>query len=168
MTLADRRSIVAVDPTPRGLAYVFFERGELLDWGHRRCGRKTAEVVAFAEELLTRCAAQVVVIEDSRAVGSLRRPRMKSVLEGVSAEAEKRGLRVVEVARRAVRVRWLEVGVTTKEAVAAAIARELPELQPYVPAPRRMWMSEHPHVKVFDAASLALHAFPPSAPDLAR
>jgi hypothetical protein len=168
MTFADRRSIVAIDPTPRGVAYVYFDRGELLDWGHRHCGRKSSDVVVFVAELLAKYEAQVVIAEDSKAVGSRRRPRMKIVLQAITRDARARGLRVMEVARRVVSDRWRERGVTTKEAMAAEIARELPELQPYVPSLRRTWMSEHPHVNVFDAVSLALHALRPLALDLVR
>jgi spermidine synthase len=157
--LRDRRSIVAVDPTARGIAYIFFERGELLDWGHRRCGRNECDVISFVEGLVARCAADLVILEDAAAFGSKRCLRIRELLRALGKTLRQRGVAVVEVARVDVRERWIAKGLTTKEAVAAAIGNAIPELLPFVPPVRKTWMSEHPHVNVFDAASLALNAF---------
>jgi hypothetical protein len=159
MTLRDLRSIVAIDPTPRGIAYVLFERGELLDWGHRRCGRSDRDAISFVESLTARYGAELIVVEDASAPGSKRCQRIRQLLRALGETLRQRGLAVVEITRVDVRERWAAKGLTTKEAVAAAIGHSLPELLPFVPPVRKTWMSEHPHVKVFDAASLALHAF---------
>jgi len=157
--LSDRRSIIALDPTARGIAYVFLERGELLDWGHRRCGRNERDVISFVEGLVARCAANVLILEDAAALGSKRCLRIRELLRALGETLRQRGVTVVEIPRVDVRERWAAKGLTTKEAVAAAIGNSLPELLPLVPPVRKTWMSEHPHVNVFDAASLAVHAF---------
>jgi hypothetical protein len=164
MRLRDRRSILAVDPTSRGLAYVAFEGGELLDWGHRRAGRDRRVVEAFLGELIRGYATDALVLEDPEGWGVRRRPRLKELLLALARHARREGVEVIAISRGDVRAAWAAIGVTTKEAMGAAIAEELPELGPYVPPRRKTWMSEHPHVNLFDAASLALHAFAPDDP----
>ena len=58
--IADQRSIVGVDPGSRGLAFVFFERGTLLDWGTRR---RDGDELALLDRLLDRCNAEVLVLK---------------------------------------------------------------------------------------------------------
>jgi hypothetical protein len=44
----------------------------------------------------------------------------------------------------------------SKDAIAAAIAEELPALRPWLPRKRRIWESEHHSMAIFEAAALAL------------
>jgi len=159
MRLRTRRSLVAVDPTARGIAFAFFSRGELLDWGHRRCGRDERAVIAFVEELVTSHDVRILLLEDVASDRSRRRPRIGRLLRKLAIKVRAMRVSVLEIPREDVRIRWAAKGLTTKEAVAAAIARELPELQPFVPPPRKTWMCESPAVNVFDAVSLVFHRF---------
>lgn len=154
--LIDPRAILAIDPTKRGLAFVFFENGRLIDWGIRHAGNEIANL----EAILKLCPADVVVLEDGSAERSERRPQMRKVLSRLTRAAERRGLEVVWVSRFAVRREWRKRGVTRKHAVAKAIAEEFPALEVFVPRPRiKAYMDEEARVHVFDAASLVLHAF---------
>ncbi len=161
-SLADPRAILGIDPTKRGLAFVFFEDGRLLDWGTRRAAGK--EIAAF-EGILNLCPADVIVLEDPDADGSDRRPRMRKLLHRLTRTAEARGLLVTKVSRRDVRRGWSARGVTRKHAVAKAIAEDFPVIEPLVPRPRKSYMDEEARVQVFDAASLVLHAFGTVASD---
>lgn len=154
--LADPRAILGIDPTKRGLAFVFFEGGRLLDWGTR--GATDNEIAGF-ELILNLCPADVIVLEDPDAVGSERRPHARKLLTRLVRAAEKRGLTVVKVSRLDVRQGWSARGVTRKHAVAKAIAEDFPALEIFVPRPRKPYMDEEARVQVFDAASLVLHAF---------
>src|SRR5258708_34362853 len=91
--LIDRRAILGIDPTKRGLAFVFFENGRLIDWGIRHVG---GEIANF-EAILDLCPADVIVLEDPDAERSERRPRMRNVLTRLAHVAEARGLVVVMV-----------------------------------------------------------------------
>jgi hypothetical protein len=153
--LADRRAILGIDPTKRGLAFTFFEGGRLLDWGTRHTGSEIRDV----DVILDLCPADVLVLEDPDASGCERRPRMREALRRLSRTAETRGLEVVKVSRLDVRSEWSERGATRKHAVAKAIAEEFPPLEPFVPRPRKSYMDEVAGVQIFDAASLVLHAF---------
>lgn len=156
MILRDRRSIVGVDPTPRGIAFVFFEGGELLDWGHMEGSADDAAQLALVDRLVDGCAADVLVLEDGMASGSKRKPRMQYVLRLIAAHAQKRRMQVAKVARSDVREAWADRGITTKEATAAAIAEILPVLHDIVPPRRKIGANEAERVNIFDAVSLVL------------
>jgi hypothetical protein len=154
--LIDPRAVLGLDPTKRGLAFVFFEGGRLIDWGIRHVG---ADIDDF-EAILKLCPADVIVLEDTNAERSERRPRMRQALLRLARIAEARGLVVVKVSRFAVRQNWKERGITRKHAVAKQIAEDFPALEVCVPRPRiKAYMDEEARVQVFDAASLVLHAF---------
>lgn len=164
MRLRDHRSIVGIDPTPRGIAFVFFERGELLDWGTLEDAPEDAVQLAVLDRILEGCAADVLVLEDPQAKGAKRKPRMAHLLRLFAKHAKRRGITVVMVARADVRRAWEAKSLTTKEAVAAAIGELLPELAHLVPPERKDGHNEADRVNVFDAASLVLH-YDASLPD---
>jgi hypothetical protein len=158
-----QRSVVAIDPTPKGIAYVFFENGELLDCAQRSTTADEQEILAAVDEILNGCAADILVLEDPDVRSTRRHPRMRHVLRLVTSHVRKRSIPVVQVAREEVRAAWAARGVTTKEAIAAAIAERYPLLAPFVPPPRKYPASEDARVNLFDAASLALFLLEPSA-----
>jgi len=158
-----QRSVVAIDPTPKGIAYVFFENGELLDCAQRSTTADEQEILAAVDEILNGCAADVLVLEDPDVKSTRRHPRMKHVLRLVTSHVRKRGIPVVQVAREEVRAAWAAQGMRTKEAIAAAIAERCPLRAPFVPPPRKYPASEDARVNLFDAASLALSVLDPSA-----
>ena len=159
--IADQRSIVSVDPGSRGLAFVFFERGTLLDWGTRR---RDGDELALLDELLDRCNAEAFVLEDPDAARSERRPRIRRLLRLMARHAAERGIAVRTVSRYEVRQAWAAHGRTTKHAVAADIGAMFREIEPLVPRIRKVYNGEQARADIFDAVSLVLHAFPPQAP----
>lgn len=154
--LCDQRSIVGIDSTPRGLAFVFFENGELLDWGTRSGDAD----IQLLDRLLNGLRADVLVLEDADAPRSERRPRVKRLLRQLRTCAESRGIAVVPISRFAVRSEWAKQGKTRKQVVAEAIAKRFPEIDPLVPRVRKVYRSEEARAEIFDALSLVLHAFP--------
>ena len=166
MTIPYRqRSVVAIDPTPRGIAYVFFENGELLDCSQRSTAPEDRAIFAVVDEILDGCAADLLILEDPDVPGTRRHPRMRHVLREITTHVRKRGIPVIQVARDEVRASFALEGVTTKEAMAAAIAERYPLLAPFVPPPRKHFESEDARVNIFDAASLALALLKQSATD---
>ena len=153
---ADQRSIVALDPSSRGVAFAFFERGSLLDWGTRRNDR---DQLGVADRLLALFKADVVVIEDPDAHRCERRPRVRSLLRNIARRASGHGIAVLLVSRYEVRKSSAERGMTTKHAVASDIARMFPEIEHLVPRRRRSFQSEQARADIFDAISLVTHAF---------
>ena len=159
--IADQRSIVGVDPGSRGLAFVFFERGTLLDWGTRR---RDGDELALLDQLLDRCNAEVLVLEDPDAARSERRPRVRRLLRLMARHGAERGIHVQTVCRYDVRQAWAARGRTRKHAVAAEIGAMFPEIEPLVPRVRKVYNGEQARADIFDAVSLLLHAFPVEAP----
>jgi len=157
MRLHDRRSIVGIDPTPRGIAFVFFELGELMDWGTFEDDPTDAAQLGLLDGILDGCAADVLVLEDADAEGSRRKPRMRHLLRLFAKHATRRGVSVVKVPRADVHQAWAKRGITTKEAVAAAIGDYFPEIAHLVPPKRKTGWNETDRVNIFDAASLVLH-----------
>ena len=153
-TIADNRAVLAIDPGPRGVAFVFFENGTLLDWGTRGRGRKELEVL---DEMLDRFKADVLVLEDTDAFGCERRARWKHVVRRMAERARARGVAMETVSRYVVRRAWAADGRTNKHQVATAIAAMFPEMEPCVPRVRRDWDSEDARTGVFDAFSILLH-----------
>jgi hypothetical protein len=157
--LRERRSIVGIDPTPRGIVFVFFERGELLDWGHRSGKLDVAAQLAIVDRLIDGCAADVLVLEHPDATGCRRRPRVRSLLRAIQRHGQARQVAVMLVARHEVRRVWQARGVNRKDVAAAAMAKDFPSLASLVPPRRKSHMNEDPRVNIFDALSLVLAAF---------
>lgn len=154
MNILQGRSIVAIDPTTRGIAFVFIENGAVMDWGERTRG--TNAELQIVDSLIEGCAADVLVLEDADAEGCKRRPRIKALLREIVKHARRRRVSVITVRRENVREAWLARGATNKEAVATMIAARHPELSSVVPPRRKRGANEDPRVNLFDAASLVL------------
>lgn len=158
MVLRDKQCILGVDPTPRGLAYVSFEDGGIQDWG-TRIASDVAQAMRALDDLIDRCAVEVLVIEDVNARGCIRRARMRLLVRELQKHAEGRGVQVMVVSRDAVNAAWQARGALNKYAIAQAIGRNFYELEPLVPEPRNHYDIEPAGIHLFDAASLVLHSF---------
>jgi hypothetical protein len=161
--LPDQRPILGLDPSKRGLAFVFFVKGTPIDWGLWRAD--AGEAFAVLERILDTCPAEVLVIENPRAIGCQRRARMRGLLRDLAARAGELGLEIRWVARQSVRDHWANQGLSRKDAVASAIAERFPVLRPLVPRFRKIFMDEEPRSRIFDAVSLVLYAFGLNASD---
>ncbi|MDQ3279892.1 MAG: hypothetical protein M3Q69_00600 [Acidobacteriota bacterium] len=136
---------------------MFFEDGELLDWGTLEDAPEDAVQLALVDRILDGCAADILILEDPDADGSKRKPRMAHLLRIFARHARKRGVEIVSIARADVHAAWARRGLQRKEAVAAAIGGMLPELAHLVPPARTKWANEADRVNIFDAASLVLY-----------
>lgn len=149
--------ILAIDPMHKGFGYVVVEGGTLLvDWGvaHVR-GPKHIGCLRRLSELVEQYAPDLLVIEDP-AVDSRRWARVHKLLLDIRVWGEKRGVRVRMLSRRRVRKVFAEWNATTKEEIAAVIARQFTELAFQLPPHRKCYMSEDARMSIFDAAALAL------------
>lgn len=84
---------------------------------------------------------------------------MRSLLRLIAAEAEARGVRVVRYTHADVRRVFATFGARTKDQIAGAVARMIPELIPTLPKPRKIWEGEHYAMAVFEAAALGITYF---------
>jgi len=163
MRLNEKKTILAIDPTLRGLAYAVFEEGQLLDWGRSQRTSKYDDL-ALLDRLIAHYGADILVVEDPDASCCRRGARVKRLLRSAREYAEMRRLKARAVRRVGVRDSWRAAGCRTSESIAARIAELFPVLQPLVPKPRKSYMPEDERVRVFGAIALALAAtrsFPP-------
>lgn len=158
MTISERRSVVAIDVTTRGLAYVFFENGRLIEWENLRRSEEDGDI-ATLDRIMDGCAADIVVLEDPDDNECRLGDRARRVLRTLARHARCRGIRVRLIARAEVRKAWRTRGASNRHQVAAAIAEQFPELLPFLPPPRKNYEPEDERMSFFDAIALALHAY---------
>jgi hypothetical protein len=152
--LSDNRAILGIDPGPRGVSFVFFENGELVDWG--TCGKSRDELEVF-DRLLKRLRPDVLVLEDTDARQSERRARMRHVLRMMAERAEEARVSVRTASRHTVRRAWRELGMKNKHEVGAALAAMFPEMEVLVPRKRKAWTSEDARAGICDALAVLVH-----------
>lgn len=151
--------ILALDPTTKGFGYVIFELpSRLVAWGLANVsGDKLAGAIARFKKLLDHTQPEAVVFEDGDAPGSLRRHRVRDLIEALVAVARERGLTVYKIARKAV-LECFSSGEdrATKYSIAEELARRFPLLAEKLPPRRKAWMSQDERMGIFDALALAV------------
>ena len=85
----------------------------------------------------------------SRCTGKIRK-----LTERIVKLAEKRNIRVLRYAREDIRACFAYYGARTKDEIARAIAKMLPEFEAHVPPMRKLWQSEAYRMPLFDALAL--------------
>jgi hypothetical protein len=151
--------IFALDPTTKGFGYAVLETPfRLVDWGLAHIsGEKESGAVARFEKLLDQFRPDVVILEDSAAPGSRRRPRMQKLLEKLEESARGRGIEVRMIPRLAVIECFSSPEArATKHSITKRLAETFPELAEKMPQRRKIWQSEDERIATFDALALAV------------
>jgi hypothetical protein len=151
--------IFALDPTTKGFGYAVLELPfRLVDWGLAHVsGEKESGAVARFEALLDQFRPDVVILEDSVAPGSRRRPRVRKLLGKLVETARERGIEVQTLPRIAVIECFSSPDKrATKFSITQNLAETFPELAPKMPARRKIWQSEDERIATFDALALAV------------
>jgi hypothetical protein len=156
------RLVSAIYPSSRGFAFVLFESSLApVDWGvhEARVADKNAHCLKRVTSLFELHTPDVLVLQDMSEQGTRRAPRIRELNYKVAEQAETFGMLIRFYSRAQIRERFLQDGATTKSAIAEMIVKHVPALKLYVPPARKLWMKEHPHMGIFDAAALALMFF---------
>jgi hypothetical protein len=158
MVMISEARMLALDITPKGIAFAVFEgRGRLYDSGVTYVSEPSKHAyVEKAEHLLLTYLPYVLVMEDTKGEGFKKGPRTESVIKRLELLAMSKTLPVVKVARTDV---LRAFGTKNKYQTAEAIARIYPVLEDRLPHHRKPWESETDRVNVFDAVSFALTSF---------
>jgi hypothetical protein len=154
--------VVAIYPNTRGLAFVVFEDvTSAVDWGVRgaRYEHSNTRYLTAVATLLDRYRPAILVLQDMSSAGTRRARRIQRLNEAIMGFAEDRDIPVRSYSRVLVRETFGLPEPVTKEAIASAIAKQIPAFEYQVPPPRKMWTSEHARMGLFDAAALALTFF---------
>lgn len=153
--------IVAIDPTSRGFGFAVLEApNRLVDWGLRDERRGPRSVLAKVFDLVRRYDPDLLVVENCRSPGSLRRRAARTLIQEILSEAAKQALRTRGIDRTYLRRAFADnqARPINKEGIAAAIASEFPELASTLPPQRKPWMSEDERMAIFDAVAMAVFA----------
>ena len=140
-TQNDPTRIFAVDPTTKGFGYAVLETPfRLVDWGLAHVvGEKESGALARFEELLDQFRPDVVVLEDSSAPGSRRRPRVQKLLGKLQETARERGVAVHAIPRLAVIECFSSLDKrATKYSITEHLAETFPELAEKMPKRRKL------------------------------
>ena len=158
-TPTDPTRIFALDPTTKGFGYAILETPfHLIDWGLAHIsGEKDSGAVARFEALLNQYRPDVVVLEDSAAAGSRRRPRVQELLNTLGKTARERGIAVHAIPRLAVIECFSSPDKrATKFSITEHLAETFPELAAKMPKRRKIYQSEDERIATFDAVALAV------------
>jgi hypothetical protein len=163
MTWSSRHTLVtAIYLNSRGFAFVLFE-GPVTprDWSvvEARGKDKRERILSRIDGLLSRYKPDVVVLQDTSQTGTDRPHRIRRLNETIVETAEGHGFFVFTFSRAEVRQHFAYLGSVTKETIAAAIAKQIPAFERFLPPPRKLWKSEDARMGIFDAAALALTFF---------
>lgn len=146
---------LAIDPTASGFAFVVLEDPRrIVDWGVAKIwAASDNEFLARIEGIVERYAPSRFVVEESE--GSRRGVRARRRIGLLLRYAQSQGMVTSSVSRTDVRESMGMQGATKQE-IATKLARHFPELETFLPAPRRPWESEDPRMNIFDALSFAI------------
>lgn len=152
--------VLAIDLNTRGFGFVVVEGPDhLIDWGLRDIRREKEQVtLEKVDELLRLYRPSLLVVEDIDDPSARRGPRIEKTVRQVTELATQRRLRVRTVSAAKVRGVFAQHAAQTKHEIANVTVARFPELAPYRPPTRRLWMSEDQRQAVFDALALALTA----------
>jgi Holliday junction resolvasome RuvABC endonuclease subunit len=150
--------LLAIYPTTRGFGFVVFEgRDQTIDWGVKDVrGDKNRKAFAKIEELVSWYRPDMLVLENAHGPASRRAERIRQLNVLVVALAKSRRIPVRQYTRSDIKAAFGKRRASTRYEIAQVISRELPDLAPWLPPPKKIWMSENRWLGMFDAASLAL------------
>jgi Holliday junction resolvasome RuvABC endonuclease subunit len=158
-TRKDRdRLVLAIYPTTRGFGFVVFEgRQRTIDWGVKDArGDKNRKLLVKIQELVSWYRPEMLVLENAHGPASRRAERIRQLHALIVELAQKRKIPVRQFSRSDIRIAFTRRNASTRYEIAQAVSRELPDLAPWLPPPKKIWMSEDRWLGMFDAASLAL------------
>jgi hypothetical protein len=151
--LPKNATLLAIDPTSRGFAFVVLEAPAfLVDWGSKSV-TAGGSLVRKVDALLSRYKPDVLVLEDLAAHGTRRRVRAKKEIRAMERLALTHGVLVERVSRLGV-LDILAPGKTKYE-VALRLAEVFPVLAKRLPRKRNTWRPEDARMSVFDALGIA-------------
>lgn len=127
----------------------------LLDYGTTVVFSETAidHTKAFLE-LLKVSLPSVVVLRRERWENTIARPETRQLARVLIKECTARQIEIRLLEHKAIRSTFRALDCETKREISSALSRFFPNLIWQLPPERRVWESEHPSQRVFDAIAL--------------
>ncbi len=159
-SFSNTRRVLAIDPYHKGFGFAVLEEPlQLIDFGLKipTTGKGKGNVhLKKVERIIDHYRPDVLVVEDSQARECRRWRKARDALHGIEKLASYRNVEYVRLSRSVVYQIVASQGTPTKYIVAVEIAKRFPELESYLPRPRKSWDSEYDTMNIFDATALAL------------
>jgi hypothetical protein len=159
MLQPNAKRILAIDLRSRSFGFAVFEGPtRLLDWGAKsfRQGTNAVKIPAGLKfsEIMDDFLPSTIVLRKS-VLDTKKRADLRNAL---LKEAEKRRIPIRLLSRSSVKNAFPDCN-RNKYTIAAALAKQLPELAPKLPGVRKIWKSEDYRMSIFDAAALGVTYF---------
>lgn len=150
--------VLSIYPTTRGFGYSIFEGARNpIDWGVNSVRKdKNKTCIEKIERLIDFYQPEVVVSEDYKGEGSRRCLRIRKLIDDITNLCDKKNVVIKKYSRSKITDVFDDFGSFNKHQIAQTIANWLPPLAPYLPPPRKPWMSEDYRMAIFDSISLTL------------
>lgn len=150
--------VLAIDPYPNGFGFAVLEEPlQLVDFGIKVPMTKKADrTIKKLENIINYYRPDVLILEDRQAKECKRRENAREVLLSIEKLASYRSIEYIKLSWPVVHQVILPQDSPTKYTIAVEIAKRFPELQSYLPRPRKAWMTEVAAMNIFDATALAL------------
>ena len=149
--------VLSIYPFTRGFAFVLFEGPcSPFDWGVKEIKEKHRNTKTLDEikKIIDRYHPEVLVIEETAVKESRRSSRIRKLYRMLVHLAEAECIELYRYSKRTIKECFDTVGVSTKYAIAKAIAAQIPAFAHRMPPFRKAWKSEDPRQSLFDAAAL--------------
>lgn len=148
--------VLSIRLNTRGFAFAVFE-GSLstVDWGIKGITPKGDQAfIKKVRALMQSYRPTVLILQECRSKPSRCTPRVEKLVRRVSRLPEAKDACVFNYSRSDIRTCFAAYDAQTKDEIARAIAKVLPEFSPKVPPMRKIWMSEDYRMGLFDAIAL--------------
>ena len=141
------RKLLAVAASSGKVGFVYLSRDDLLDWGlSRKASKNVDEAFKQATAWLTYYQPTLILTERIDE-GTRKGKHTRSLIEAALGAANALNIKSESVVRRSRHA--------NKYVEAAALAQEFPQLEPWLPRPRKIWEPEPRNVIYFEALALA-------------
>jgi hypothetical protein len=152
--------VIGFFPTSRGFGWTAFTGPlSLVDLGVftvRQGQNKNAACLAHLAKILDRLRPETFVIEAFDAQHTRRSDRIRRLCLQIVSEVADRGIELAVFSRGDVQATFATVGARTRDDIAEAVARAIPNLRPLLPPRRKVYASEDKRLGLFNAAALVL------------
>ncbi|EHK57089.1 hypothetical protein [Allomesorhizobium alhagi] len=141
------RRILAIAAASGKVGFVYFSGGDLHDWGlSAKASRGIDQAFNQAKAWLTYYRPDLLIIEYVDE-GTRKGKHTRSLIEAVKGAANELNINCVGVVRRS--------RFPNKYVEAAALVQEFPQIEPWLPKPRKIWEPEPRNIIYFEALALA-------------
>ena len=157
-TISKDFRILAIALSYGGFGFVVMEgQKAIIEFGRRVAdGDKNAQSLAKMNKLLNFYRPGVLVLQDVKAKGSRRYPRIRTLNRQIKRMAEKHKIKAKLISGKQLRDLLLGNPRGTKQEMAEVLATQFPdELASRLPPKRKPWRSEDARMDIFDAVALA-------------